>query len=421
MKFRIVFLKIGTFSGTNDFTLAVLREQFPSCEIDVVDVWKDLVPYYSAPGLIAALREFGPLILWHNYGSAVLRTRRTFNEVRRAVARRVNPAGTAFTFQTTSFFDLSVPGVPHFVFIDGSHLSVAAQFRQPSRFLPRIIAGRLFRPCLFRRDPAGYTTIRGEIAMAVIEQYVRDPVKIGREHSVFHAAARVFTMSTGDRNVLIRHYGCPAEKAVCVYQGSHLEPRFRNNLQRYRNRSILFVGREWNRKGGPELIAAFRQVRRKHPEVTLTIAGCAPILKESGCVVTGRLSPEDLSRYYEQASVFCTPSRVEAFGNVFVEALHYRLPVVAFRTGALPDMVADGVNGYLVEPGNVDELAAALVDLLGDPERCREFGERGYQVAREKYTWERTGMLVKEQIQSALEKGQARQPESFEEQECRTA
>jgi glycosyltransferase involved in cell wall biosynthesis len=70
--------------------------------------------------------------------------------------------------------------------------------------------------------------------------------------------------------------------------------------------------------------------------------------------------------------------------------------------GAIPDFVQDGWNGYLVEPGEVEALAEALSKLLDHPERRREFGERGFVLARERYSWEAVGQSLRQHISSHL-------------------
>jgi glycosyltransferase involved in cell wall biosynthesis len=76
----------------------------------------------------------------------------------------------------------------------------------------------------------------------------------------------------------------------------------------------------------------------------------------------------------------------------------HRLPVVGTRIGAVPDMVEDGVNGYLVEPGQSQTLAEALCRLLDSPEVCQTFGLRSYQKAVDRYTWAGTGQRIRKRI-----------------------
>jgi glycosyltransferase involved in cell wall biosynthesis len=109
-----------------------------------------------------------------------------------------------------------------------------------------------------------------------------------------------------------------------------------------------------------------------------------------------------VEKYYCRASIFCLPTRLEPFGIVFLEAFAHKLPVVATRIGAIPDFVIPGESGYLVEPGEIDGLAQALNQLLGDPEKCRTWGRKGYEIVQENYTWEKVGQRLHETISMAL-------------------
>ncbi len=90
-------------------------------------------------------------------------------------------------------------------------------------------------------------------------------------------------------------------------------------------------------------------------------------------LLPGRVEIRD---WLERADVFVHSSRWEGFGIVLLEAMLARLPIVATRASAVPEVVADGETGLLVEPGDVDAFAAALGALLRDPER----GERARRV-----------------------------------------
>ena len=97
----------------------------------------------------------------------------------------------------------------------------------------------------------------------------------------------------------------------------------------------------------------------------------------------GRVEIRD---WLERADVFVHSSRWEGFGIVLLEAMLARLPIVATRVSAVPEVVADGETGLLVEPGDVDAFAAALGALLRDPERASALGESGYARARAEFS-----------------------------------
>jgi len=119
-----------------------------------------------------------------------------------------------------------------------------------------------------------------------------------------------------------------------------------------------------------------RQVRRRVAEHGLTdrvrLAGFVP--------------DEDLPGLYALADLFVLPSREEGFGMTAVEAMAAGTPPVATRVGGLPDVIDDGDNGVLVEPGDVAGLAEAVSALLADPGRRTRMAERARQRAGE-YRW----------------------------------
>ena len=102
----------------------------------------------------------------------------------------------------------------------------------------------------------------------------------------------------------------------------------------------------------------------------------------------GARRDDALRQAYREADVFVLPTQVEGFGVVFLEAMYNRLPVVAVRASATPEVVQDGVTGLLVSPGSAEELAGALTALLSDPVRRRAMGEAGRQRVERMYRFE---------------------------------
>ena len=92
----------------------------------------------------------------------------------------------------------------------------------------------------------------------------------------------------------------------------------------------------------------------------------------------------------------------EPFGVVIVEAMHHALPIVSTRVGALLDLVQDDVNGFLVDVGDVDALAACLDRLLSDPELRKKMGDRSRERARAGYTWPRVAEKMAARITETL-------------------
>ena len=156
----------------------------------------------------------------------------------------------------------------------------------------------------------------------------------------------------------------------------------------------LAVGRLIAQKDHATLLRAFARVRAEVPDARLAILGSGPLEAETRTLATelglddavalpGRT---DIRDWLERADVFVHTSRWEGFGIVLLEAMLAGLPIVATRVSAVPEVVADGETGMLVEAGDVDGLAAALQALLTDRERARALGEAGRRRAREEFS-----------------------------------
>ncbi len=166
---------------------------------------------------------------------------------------------------------------------------------------------------------------------------------------------------------------------------------------------VVCVSRLVARKGQDVLIRAMREVRRRVPDATLLVVGAGPYedrLRKladeapAGSVFfAGEVSETDLPRYYAAGDVFAMPCRsrlggleVEGWGNVFIEAAACGKPVVVGDSGGAAETLVDGETGLLVR-GNVGAVAAAVGDLLGDPERARRMGEAGRARVERDHDW----------------------------------
>jgi glycosyltransferase involved in cell wall biosynthesis len=89
-------------------------------------------------------------------------------------------------------------------------------------------------------------------------------------------------------------------------------------------------------------------------------------------------------------------------GIVFLEAMALKVPVIGTNIGAIPEFIHDGRNGYLVEPGNHEQISDKICNLLNSRDNCMIFGEYGYNLFWELYTWDKTGIRMREHINSVL-------------------
>ncbi len=160
---------------------------------------------------------------------------------------------------------------------------------------------------------------------------------------------------------------------------------------------FLSVGRIEANKGFDVMVAALAMVAQSLPPAwAWVLAGEGPersriraLIREAGleshCCLTGRVNETDLHSLYRVADWFVHPTRYEGSSLVTLEAMAHGLPVVASRTGGLPDKVVDGVSGFLVVPGDPEALSARLVDLASVD--AHDFGAAGQQRCESRFSW----------------------------------
>ena len=143
-------------------------------------------------------------------------------------------------------------------------------------------------------------------------------------------------------------------------------------------------------KRAADVIEVFARIRRE-VDARLVLVGDGPDLSRALALarqlqvasdVTTVGVVDDVAPFLQAADLLLLPSASESFGLVALEAMASRVPVVASRTGGLPEVVPDGRAGYLLPPGAVDAMAARAVDLLTDEELHRRCGSAGREQAR---------------------------------------
>jgi glycosyltransferase involved in cell wall biosynthesis len=372
MSNKILFIGFDDFSYINKPVIEQLSRHFTNYEIRTV--WlKPLLKKEKitlALGVIFLFAELGRDFLtgdkkWRNWRNHFYSTGFMIRTLSSLATKEAQKDVYAFIFQTQSLFKCPPGLYGNFIYTDHTNLN-NLNYTQTGR--REYLASRWFR---------------------------QTELKIYRE------ATAIFVMSGNIRKSLLRQYNIPDDKVFLVYAGADGKYSINRDSKKFRNKNIVFVGKDWKRKGGPLLIEAFGKVLKKIPDATLTIIGCNPEVKINNCTISGVLPQQQIIKAYESATVFCLPTRREPFGMVFIEAMYNRLPVICPAVGATTDLIENGRNGYLV-PYSAEALAEKLILVLRNPGLAESLGNQAFKSVSETYTWKNTGNLMARVIRQKM-------------------
>jgi glycosyltransferase involved in cell wall biosynthesis len=153
-------------------------------------------------------------------------------------------------------------------------------------------------------------------------------------------------------------------------------------------------------KGITDLLEAMRLVLQQYPQAHLVLVGDGPYREEYTALAqelglgdhiswTGLVTDPFAAGVYDGADIVCQLSRwQEGFGQVIAEAMACGKPVVGTRVGAIPEVIEDGVSGFVVERSDVAAIADRILLLLRDRDLRERMGQDGYSIARAKFDLE---------------------------------
>jgi len=233
----------------------------------------------------------------------------------------------------------------------------------------------------------------------------------GYEKKVSQDMSKIFVMSEYWRRSYIEDFGVDPKRVVNIGVGVNIDipPVV---LKDYSRKHVVYVGIDFARKGGENLVKAFGLLRTRHPDATLHIIGPRLIpaaLRHSGhrnIEFHGQLSHEvseqktRLLEVLNNGTLFVLPSLYEPFGVAALEAMLFRMPVIAANNWSFPDFVTSATGLMLDRPADEKELAEKMDAYLTDPCRCEKSGNAGRQLVTSQYTWDRTVEVLLREISS---------------------
>jgi glycosyltransferase involved in cell wall biosynthesis len=213
---------------------------------------------------------------------------------------------------------------------------------------------------------------------------------------VLNRARFVIVLGNGWRDFLISDLGVAQERIAVIFNGVP-GPADTDDakLPRGEIAQIVFLGQLGERKGVPDLLAAFQSPGLLSKPWTATIAGDGAVEEYRAAVVKAGLSDRvtlpgwvdscAANKLLSRADIFVLPSHFEAMPIAILEALAHGVAVVATPVGAIPEFLTDGQNAVLVPPGASDRIADAIARLIDDVNERRRLGAAGREIFRDRF------------------------------------
>ena len=246
----------------------------------------------------------------------------------------------------------------------------------------------------------GYPSVRDRVANYFMQKLSK------LEEETAKNATIIVTISNYSLEKIQKYYGIKQSKVRIVPNGVDTEKFKPMNTKAVRQQfglgnepCVLFVGSLIPRKGLPFLVEAAKKVVRDQADTKFLIVGDGPLRNQlldslktanlsGNFKFLGNLKDNLLPAVYNCADVFVLPSIQEGQGIVLLEAQASGKPVVAFDIGGVNETVQNNKTGFLVNRGNVDALADALLKLLTNKELSEKMGSNGNRFVSENYTWD---------------------------------
>lgn len=196
----------------------------------------------------------------------------------------------------------------------------------------------------------------------------------------------------------INDYGANKDKIKVIPFGANLIEIPETNTLNF-NKTLdeihfLFLGVEWERKGGETVLKTLQLLRSKGLNVFLTICGCTPNIQKEDFITiipfidkNTVVGEEKIAALFRKSHFLFLPSKAECFGIVFCEASAFGVPSLSIVTGGIGDAVLDGVNGFKIKTPSPELFSELIIELTKSTEKYRELSKSSRHFFEEKLNW----------------------------------
>lgn len=195
--------------------------------------------------------------------------------------------------------------------------------------------------------------------------------------------AKFIAVSNADREIGLKYLGLKSSRISAIYNSSNFKPLLRGKI--FGNLNLIMVARNNPQKDYNTFFKALAlsnfdsaMIVGRGTDEDSFIANAHALLGDNFKKVLFLGSRSDVEALLEKSSIFVLISRFEGLPISIIEALSKGLPVLASAVGGVPELVSQGVNGFLFNPGDFEGLALRINELSNDPRKIESFGEASY-------------------------------------------
>lgn len=242
-----------------------------------------------------------------------------------------------------------------------------------------------------------------------------NPAIFNIEQEALSSLKHTIAVSNRTKQILIEQYGADPKTITAIYNGVDVTAYEQMAVRDYQKTDgyILFLGRLTGQKAPDDFLQAASLVLADRKDVRFMMAGEGDLLNklrlkarrlkiDDRVEFTGRVFGEKLKECYKNAILFVLPARSEPFGITVLEAMAAGIPTIISTTTGVGEIVK---NVHFIEPNKPEQLAAAILQLLNQPEQRQALGEKGAQEAR-LWSWEQVGEKTRQLYLKVLNKTQ---------------
>jgi glycosyltransferase involved in cell wall biosynthesis len=291
----------------------------------------------------------------------------------------------------------SRPNPPDALFI---HTQVAALFtKRIARRVPTIVS--------LDATPINFDSF-GEVYGHSRQSRAAEIVKLKVNRRALSSASSIVTWSKWAAASVVEDYGIPTERVHVIHPGVQLgryapraDPRQPGPIR------VLFVGGDYVRKGGPELVQAVASMQGEVELDVVTSSSGVEVPRGAPIRVHNDVSPNSdrLQELLTRADVFALPTWGDCLGMAIAEAMACGLPIVATKVGGVPELVREGETGLFVSIGSPRDIGQALGRLASDSSLRESMGRAGRALVESEHdataNWRRIFDLMQEQQRSS--------------------